>query len=443
MIQQDKEIYTLINLENKRQKYGIELIPSENYASKAVRTPLSSSFVNKYSEGYPHKRYYGGNEYVDEVESIAIERVKKLFNVPFANVQPYSGSTANFAVYMATCKPQDVIMGQALSSGGHLTHGATVSFSATYFTSVQYSVKTTRDAEDGLFDFDEIRSLARKHKPRLIWVGASAYPLIIPFHKFAKIAEEVDAYLAADIAHISGLVAGKAHPSPVEHVHIITSTTHKTLRGPRGGIIMVTNKGLKKDNELPNKINKAVFPGLQGGPHDNQTAAIAVSLHEAMQPSFATYANQVVKNAIKLSKILIKGGIKLVGDGTENHLILADLTPTHGKGAGYFAEFALDQIGLTLNKNTVPGEQSSPFYPSGLRIGTPASTTRGMKEEEMEIIGETMLKVLELIKKYQLPENKEDRINYLKNFKKEILNDKTLKKLKTKVKKLASAFPIP
>ncbi len=443
MTHHDNQIYELIQKENHRQKTGIELIPSENYASKHVREPLSSSFVNKYSEGYPGKRYYGGNEFVDQVEKIAQERAKKLFQVEYVNVQPYSGSPANFAVYMATCEPGDTIMGQALVTGGHLTHGAHVSFSATYFNSVQYGVLQEKHKNDGLFDFEAIRKLAQVHKPKLIWVGASAYPLQIPFERFAKIADEVGAYLAADIAHIAGLVAGGQHPSPVPHVHIVTTTTHKTLRGPRGGIIMVTAKGLKKDPELPKKIDKAVFPGLQGGPHDNQTAAIAVALYEASQPSFKTYAAQIVKNAQTLADTLKKGGIHLVGDGSENHLILADLTETHGAGAGYFAEYALDHVGLTMNKNTVPGEQSSPFYPSGIRMGTPAATTRGMKDREMKFIGETMLKVLEIIKDYKLPDTKEERIPYLKNFRQEIESNDELKKIKKEVEKMAVGFAIP
>jgi len=443
MAHQDKQIYDLIEKENHRQKVGIELIPSENYASEHVRKPLSSSFVNKYSEGYPKKRYYGGNENVDEVELIAQERVKKLFGVEYANVQPYSGSPANFAVYMATCQPGDTIMGQALITGGHLTHGAHVSFSATYFNSVQYGVLQEKREKDGLFDFDAIRKLALEHKPKLIWVGASAYPLQIPFDRFAEIADEVGAYLASDIAHIAGLVAGGQHPSPVPHVHIVTTTTHKTLRGPRGGIIMVTKKGLEKDPELPLKINKAVFPGLQGGPHDNQTAAIAVALYEASRPEFKDYAAQIVRNAHALAETLKAGGINLVGDGSENHLILADLTKTHGAGSGYFAEYALDAVGLTMNKNTVPGEQSSPFYPSGVRMGTPAATTRGMKEKDMEFIGSTMLKVFEIIKKYHLPDTKEKRLPYLKTFRQEVEANTELRKLKAEVEHMAVGFDIP
>jgi glycine hydroxymethyltransferase len=440
----DKKIEKLIKLEEKRQKEGIELIPSENYASSEVRKVLSSYFVNKYSEGYPKKRYYGGNEYVDEVEILAIERAKKLFSVPFVNVQPYSGSPANLAVYLATCQPGDVVMGQALTAGGHLTHGHNVSATGIFFKTIQYGLKKEGVYEKkDLFDYEEIRKLAKQHKPKLIWVGATAYPLKFNYKKFAEIADEVGAYLAADIAHVAGLIAGGVHPSPVPYVHIITTTTHKTLRGPRGAMIMVTDKGLKKDRELPDKINKAVFPGLQGGPHDNQTAAIAIALYEALQPSFKKYAAQIVKNSQVLAQVLKDGGLYLIGGGSENHLILVDLTPTLGKGMGVFAQKALDKIGLTLNKNTVPNETSSPFYPSGIRLGTPAATTREMKEKEMKFIGQKILQVVEILKKYHLPEKKEERGKYIANFEKEIEKNPLIKKLRAEVKKLALKFPIP
>ncbi|GAB4219744.1 MAG: serine hydroxymethyltransferase [Candidatus Microgenomates bacterium] len=449
----DKKIEKLIKLEEKRQKEGIELIPSENYASSQVRKVLSSYFVNKYSEGYPRKRYYGGNENVDEVELLAIERAKKLFGVPFANVQPYSGSPANLAVYLATCKPGDVVMGQALTAGGHLTHGHSVSATGIFFKTIQYGLKNIDVYKNqDLFDYEEIRKLAKEHKPKLIWVGATAYPLKFNYKKFAEIADEVGAYLAADISHIAGLIAGGVHPTPVPYVHIITTTTHKTLRGPRGAMIMVTEKGLKKDPELGDKINKAVFPGLQGGPHDNQTTAIAVALNEVLQPTFKKYAAQIVKNSQTLAKTLISGGLKLVGGGSENHLILADLTNMFGPGCGVFAQKALDLAGMTLNKNTIPAEPASPFYPSGIRLGTPASTTRGMKEKEMKFIGEKILEVLQIIKKHfesqksdfkfwNLP--KEKRVEFIKKFENEIKNNKEIKSIKQQVKKLAVKFPIP
>jgi len=440
----DKKIKKLIKLEEKRQKEGIELIPSENYASSEVRKVLSSYFVNKYSEGYPKKRYYGGNENVDEVEILAIERAKKLFGVSFVNVQPYSGSPANLAVYLATCQPGDAVMGQALTAGGHLTHGHNVSATGIFFKTIQYSLKKDEVyKKQDLFDYKEIKKLAKQYKPKLIWVGATAYPLKFNYKKFAEIADEVGAYLAADIAHVAGLIAGGVHPSPVPYVHIITTTTHKTLRGPRGAMIMVTEKGIKKDPNLPEKINRAVFPGLQGGPHDNQTAAIAVALYEALQPSFKKYAARIVKNSQTLADTLKRGGLYLIGGGSENHLILVDLTPTLGKGMGIFAQKALDKIGLTLNKNTVPNETSSPFYPSGIRLGTPAATTRGMKEKEMGFIGEKILQIIELLKKYHLPENKDERGKYITNFEKEFEKSPLIKKLRAEVKKLAKKFPIP
>ncbi|MFH0979834.1 MAG: serine hydroxymethyltransferase, partial [Candidatus Roizmanbacteria bacterium] len=432
---EDREIDILVKKEEKRQREGIELIPSENYASEHVRKVLSSYFVNKYSEGYPKKRYYGGNENVDLVELIAIDRAKKLFKVPFANVQPYSGSPANLAVCLAICRPGDTLMGQALIAGGHLTHGHTVSATGIYYKSVQYGLKKTGVYKrQDLFDYAEIRRLALEHKPKLIWVGATAYPLKFDYKKFAEIADGIGAYLAADIAHIAGLIAGGVHPSPVPYVHIVTTTTHKTLRGPRGAIIMVTAKGLKKDPDLGDKINKAVFPGLQGGPHDNQTAGIAIALYEAVQPSFKKYADQIVKNSQVLAETLMKGGLKLVGGGSENHLILVNLTTVLGAGSGIFAQKALDMVGLTLNKNTVPDETSSPFYPSGIRLGTPASTTRGMKEKEMKFIGEKILEVIELLKRYRLPSKKEERKEYIARFEKEMSKNPEIKKIREEVK---------
>ncbi|MDH7476468.1 MAG: serine hydroxymethyltransferase [Microgenomates group bacterium] len=442
----DKKVAEIIKKEEKRQQEGIELIPSENYTSLAVRQALGSVFVNKYSEGYPNKRYYGGNENVDEIELLAQERAKKLFNVPFVNIQPYSGSPANLAVYLATCKPNDVIMGQALVAGGHLTHGHHVSATGIFFKSVQYGLKKNdhkKSEEKDLFDYDQIRQMAIKHKPKLIWVGGTAYPLKFHYEKFAQIADEIGAYLAADIAHVAGLIAGGVHPSPASDAHIITTTTHKTLRGPRGAMIMVTEKGIKKDKELPEKINRAVFPGLQGGPHDNQTAAIAVALYEASQPSFKKYARQVVKNAKILAEVFKKAGLKLVAGGTENHLILIDLTPVLGPGSGIFVQKALDLVGLTVNKNTIPEEKASPFYPSGIRLGTPAATTRGMKEKEMKEIGEVINQVIfKILKPYRLPREKADRLQYLKKFSAEIKTNQQLIFFRDKIKKLAIKFPI-
>ncbi|MFA5136253.1 MAG: serine hydroxymethyltransferase [Patescibacteria group bacterium] len=440
----DTKINTLMQKEWKRQKEGVELIPSENYVSMAVRKALSSYFVNKYSEGYPKKRYYGGNEYVDEIEVIAQDRAKKLFNVPYVNVQPYSGSPANLAVYLAVCKPSEVVLGQALTAGGHLTHGHFVSATGIYYTAYQYGLKTNITGETtDLFDYEEIKAQVKKYRPKLMWIGATAYPLQINYKRFAEIADEFGVYLAADIAHIAGLIVGGVHPSPVPFVHIVTTTTHKTLRGPRGAMIMVTEKGLQKDPELAKKINRAVFPGLQGGPHDNQTAAIAVSLHEASQESFKTYAKQIISNAKALATCLTKGGWDLVGGGSQNHLLLADLRKTIGSGAGIFMQKALDLVGLTVNKNTIPGETSSSFYPSGIRLGTPAATTRGMKEKEMMIIGNIILNVADIVGSIDLPATVDERIKVIEKFEFLNRNSKKMQSLRREVKTLALRFPIP
>jgi len=434
----DPTLKKLVSQELKRQKTGLELIPSENYASPEVRKLLSTVLVNKYSEGYPKKRYYGGNEIIDNVELLAIEYVKKLFKVPHANVQPYSGSPANFAVYVAVCEPGDTVLGLNLPDGGHLTHGWKASATAKFFNTVPYHVDS-----HGRIDFDEVASLTKKHKPKLIWTGATAYVYKYDYARFAKIADSVGAYLACDIAHVVGLIIGDVHPSPVDYAHIITTTTHKTLRGPRGGMIMVTDKGLKKDPDLAKNIDKAVFPGIQGGPHDHQTAAITQALYEAMQPSFKKYAKDVVDNSKILADVLIDGRLNLVGNTTENHMMLVDLTHTHGVGTGIFAEKALDMVGLTVNKNTIPGEQSTPFYPSGIRLGTPAVTTRGMREKEMEIIGKTIVAILSMISSIRLPIDKKERTVYINQFVEKFEKDPRIKKIKNEIKSLALRFPIP
>ncbi len=376
----DSQITKLIKKEKERQETTLEMIPSENHTSKAVREALGSILTDKYAEGYPGKRYYAGLEFYDKIEDICRERAKKLFKVPFVNVQPYSGSPANQAVYFALLNPGDTVMGMALPHGGHLTHGWKVSFSGKYYNSVQYGV----DKKTNLLNYDEIEKLAKEVKPKLIWVGATAYPRIFDWEKLGKIADSVGAYLAADIAHIAGLVVAGVHPSPVPYVHIVTTTTHKTLRGPRGGMIMVAEKGLKKDPELPQKIDKAVFPGLQGGPHENNIAAIAVCLKEASMPAFKKYGAQIIKNSKTLSEELLKYGFNLVTGGTDNHLILIDL---RNKGiSGKEAQIILEKSGITINKNTIPYDPNPPFNPSGIRLGTPAITTRGMKEKEMKKI---------------------------------------------------------
>lgn len=434
----DPKIYNLIQAEEKRQKEGLELIPSENYTSASVLEAMGSILNDKYSEGYPLKRYYAGNEFVDGVEILAQERAKKLFGVEHVNVQPYSGSPANFAVYLATCEPGDTIMGLNLPDGGHLTHGWKVSATAIFYKSVPYHVK-----EDGRIDIEEVRTLAKKHKPKLIWMGATAYPYKFDYKKFAEIADEVGAFLAADIAHVAGLIVAGVHPSPAKYAHIITTTTHKTLRGPRGGIIMVTQKGLKKDPALADKIDKAIFPGFQGGPHDHQTAAIAVTLGEAATAKFKKYGEQIVKNAKALADALKANGIKLVSGGTENHMMLLDLVPIFGPGGGIFVQNALEVAGMTVNKNTIPKDPSSPFYPSGVRMGTPALTTRGMKEKEMKKVGQWIAEVIEEVKNYKLPNNKEKRKEYLEKFEKNIRKNRKLAQIRQEIKKLCSKFPVP
>lgn len=435
---EDPRIYELIQEEANRQQDGLEMIPSENYVSPAVLEAMGSILTNKYSEGYPNRRYYGGNEIVDKVESLAIERAKKLFGVEHANVQPYSGSPANLAVYFAVCKPGDTIMGLDLSHGGHLTHGAKFSFSSTYYNSIPYHVKP-----DGHVDIDEVWKLAKEHKPKLIWTGGTAYVFQFEFDKFVDIADSCGAYLAADIAHTAGLVVSGAHIHPGKYVHIITTTTHKTLRGPRGAMIMVTKKGVEKDPELPSRIDKSIIPGLQGGPHNHTTAAIAVALKEASTAKFRRYGQQIVKNAKALAENLMKEGFTLIGNGTENHSILINLVPNLGPGAGFFMQYGLDAIGISLNKNTIPGEPSTPFYPSGCRLGTPCLTTRGMKEAQMKQIAAWYKAVLDEIKPYTLPKNKEERQPYLKSFREDIKKNKKLKKIREQVRRFARKYPVP
>ena len=366
----DPEIADLIEIEAKRQYEKIRLIPSENYVSTAVLEATGTVLTNKYSEGYPGKRYYEGQQAIDPLETLAIERAKALFGVPHANVQPYSGSPANLAVYLAFCQPGDTVMGMALPMGGHLTHGWNVSATGKWFRPVQYGVRK----DTGRLDMDEVRDLAKAERPRIIWCGGTAIPRTIDFAAFAEIARDVDAVLVADIAHIAGLVAGGAHPSPVGHANVITTTTHKTLRGPRGAMILT-------DEEHATAIDKAVFPGLQGGPHNHTTAGIAVALKEASEPSFRDYAQAVVDNAKALARELKALDFELVSGGTDNHLILVDLT--NKDIAGKPAAKALDRAGIELNYNTVPFDPRKPFDPSGIRLGTPAVTTRGLDQGEM------------------------------------------------------------
>lgn len=423
------KVFKFIEKEKERQVTGLEMIPSENYISEDVLRALGSILTNKYSEGFPGRRYYGGNEVIDEIENYTVDLAKKLFGVPAAFVQSYSGSPANMAVTMAVCEPGDTVMGLALSSGGHLTHGAKLSFSSIFYKAVNYSV-----GKDWKIDFDELEILAKKHKPKLIWAGTTAYPFKLDYKKFRKIADMVGATLVADIAHIAGLVAGGVHQSPVSYVDIITTTTHKTLRGPRGAMIMVTNRGLKKDPEIKSKIERAIIPGLQGGPHNHQTAAIGVTLEEALKPSFKKYAEQVVKNAKILAEEL--------GTVSEVHLILLPLLE-YGYGMGYQAQYALEAAGITVNKNTIPHDPVSPFYPSGIRLGTPALTTRGMKEKDMVKIGLWIKRALEEIRGHDLPKSQEERKDFIKDFKLKMAKNPKLKKIRNEVKEFAQKFPVP
>lgn len=434
---EDPQVYELIKKEEKRQAEVLEMIPSENYTSKDVLEALGTVLNNKYSEGYPKKRYYQGNEIADEVEMLAEERAKKLFGVPYVNVQALSGSAMNLAVYVALLEPlKGKIMGLSLAYGGHLTHGQPQSATGRFFKSILYTL-----GKDNKLDFAAIEKQALKEKPDIIVCGFTAYPRVIDFKRFGEIADKVGAYLMADVSHIAGLIAAGVHPSPVPYAHIVTTTTHKTLRGPRGALIMVTNKGLKKDPDLPKKIDSAIIPGLQGGPHDNQTAAIAVCLKEASTASFKKYSENIVKNSKKLAEELAKYKFNLVGGGSDNHLILIDLTNKKVNGA--VAAFALEQAGIVVNKNGVPRDIMPPFYPSGIRLGTPAITTRDMKEAEMVKIAAWINEAIEEAKSYQLPKEKEARREAFKLHKVQMRKNKKLSRIFAEVKQLTSKFPLP
>ena len=384
----DEEIEALIKAEAKRQSEGLEMIPSENHTSTDVLAALGSRLTDKYSEGYPGKRYYGGCEVVDKVENLARDRAKSLFGVDHANVQPYSGSPANMAVYFALVDPGDTVMGMALYFGGHMTHGLKANFSGTLYNSVQYQT-----GKDGFLDYEAMAKQVEAEKPKLIFVGATAYPRIFDWNKLREIADLSGAWLIADTSHITGLIVAGEHPSPAGIADVITTTTHKTLRGPRGALILCNGnpsnplkKAPRTKENLPTLIDRAIIPGLQGGPHNHQTAAIAVALREAATPEFKAYGKQIVKNAKRLADKLNAKGYDLVTGGTDNHLLLIDLTGKKVSGAE--AERALGKAGITVNKNTVPFEPRSPFDPSGIRLGTPALTTRGMKEGEMDQVAE-------------------------------------------------------
>lgn len=421
---QDKTLRKLLSDEETRQREGLELIPSENYVSRDVLEALGSVFTNKYSEGYPGRRYYGGQENTDQVETIAIDRANKLFGSDHANVQPHSGAPANIAVYQAWLNPGDTVMAMRLDHGGHLTHGAPVTASAKLYNFVRYGVK---DIETGEIDYDEMREVALKEKPKILIAGFSGYPRSLDYAKFAAIGNEVGAMLMADMAHIAGLIAGKALPNPFDYgFHVITSTTHKTLRGPRGGLIL--SKGIagnplkapeKTIENLPTLIDREVFPGMQGGPHMNNILAKAVAFGEALDPSFQVYANQILKNAKRLADELMKRGFKLVSNGTDNHLIMIDMHRSFGID-GRVTQDVLDRVGLTGNCNAIPDDTLPPFRPSGFRLGTPAITTRGLLESDMAFVAEQMQKAV----------NSKD-------------SESQLDKIKADVAAFALQFPLP
>jgi glycine hydroxymethyltransferase len=409
---QDKEVYKAIIGEEKRQAEGLELIPSENYVSMAVREANASVFTNKYSEGYPGRRYYGGQDFTDVIENLAIERACKLFKCKYANVQPLSGAPANMAVYTGLLKPGDTVLGMDLSHGGHLTHGHPVTFPAKVFRFIGYKMK---DVETGEIDFIELRRLALKERPKIILVGFSAYSRNLDYKKFVKIAHEVGAITVADMAHIAGLIAGGALRNPFDDgFDVITTTTHKTLRGPRGGMILV-----RDSEEIITSINKAVFPGLQGGPHMNILAGKAIAFGEALKPSFKKYVKQVLKNAKAMEKVFKREKIRMIAGGTDNHLILADVFGSLGV-TGKVAQTVLDEVGITLNMNTIADDKRTPMDPSGIRFGTPAITTRGFKEADCARVAEIMIEVLRAV------------------------DDKKIKtKAKAEIKSMAEKFPIP
>lgn len=405
--ERDPEIFKAIELESQRQKTGLEMIASENYASRAVMQAQGSIMTNKYAEGYPNKRYYGGCEFVDQSETLAIDRLKKLFNAPFANVQPHAGSQANMAVYLASLKLHDTVLGLDLSNGGHLTHGSPVNFSGLLYKAASYKI----DTNTGRLNYDEILKTARETKPKLIIAGYSAYPRFLDFAKFKNIADDVGAELLVDMAHFAGLVASGHHPSPMPYADYVTSTTHKTLRGPRGGFILTNTE------EKSKLVNSRIFPGIQGGPLEHVIAAKAVAFGEALRPDFKTYIGNVIQNAKTLAEELLNHDFELVTGGTDNHLLLLDLSKS--EVTGKLAETALDEAGITVNKNTVPNEKRSPFVTSGIRIGTPALTTRGMGTNEMKQIAKWMGSILK---------NPEDA--------------KLKAKIKSEVESLAQSFPL-
>lgn len=438
----DPEVYALLKKEEQRQKEGLEMVPSENYTSSASLEAVGSIMNDKYAEGYPKKRYYGGNEYIDEMELLCKRRALALFGLSSGewavNVQPYSGSPANLAVYFGLLEFGDTIMSLSLSQGGHLTHGAEANFSGKAYKVVNYPL----DSKTERIDYAAVRRLAREHKPKLILCGYTAYPRIIDFEAFGEISREVGAFAMADIAHIAGLIAGGAHPSPFPHMDVVTTTTHKTLRGPRAAIIFSRRKAERNGVSISELIDKAVFPGMQGGPHENTIAGVAVALREDAEPSFKEYAEQIVKNSQALAEALAAEGLRLVSGGTDNHLLLVDFTP-FGPGKGVFIQKALEAVGVTVNKNAVPGEQSSPFYPSGIRLGTPALTSRGMKEDDMRRIGTWITKVVKAFAATELPHEKEARTAAVKAFTASLASHELVRTIREEIKAFANTFPVP
>ena len=455
-IPETEDIAQLIDQEEKRQTSKLGLIPSENHISPAVSQVLSSCLSSKYSEGYPHRRYYEGNQIVDQIELIAQDRVKKLFNeimpaarrkktkskllnstVTHVNVQPYSGSPANSAIEFALLEPGDTLMGLSLANGGHLTHGhPRVTFSGKFYKSVQFGLNN-----QAKIDFNQVRDMAKKAKPKLLMIGTTAYPFELDYEKFRQIADEVGAWLVADISHITGLVIAGLQPDPVPYADVIMSTTHKTFRGPRGAMILLTERGMARDAKLSTKIDSAIIPGLQGGPHNATTAGIAIAAAEAARPEFAAYAHRIMENAQALAQNLIKEKLNLVGGGTQNHLLLLDLTQ-FGPGLGAQVAFALDQAGIYANRNTVPHEPMSPFYPSGLRLGTPLITTRGMQAKHMAQIAAWIGRVVRQATAQPLPTDSETRKTFLTEFRSQAQTDPVYAEIAQEVKTFATKFPL-
>jgi len=432
----DPQMDEIIKKEIERQENSLMMIPSENHTSEAVREAVGSILQDKYCEGYPYKRYYQGQENFDKLEELCQERAKKVFGVPFVNVQPHSGSPANCAVYLALLELGDKIMALRLDQGGHISHGLNINFSGRFFKSIFYGVN-----KDGLIDYEAMERMAIKENPRIIIAGITSHSMSLDFSRFSGVAEKCGAYLMADIAHVAGLIVAKVYPNPAPYCHIITTTTHKTLRGPRGALIMVTDKGIEKDPQLPQKINRAVFPGLQGGPHENNIAGIAVALEEAQKPEFTEYGKQVIKNAKVLAETLREEGIDLCAGGTNTHLIMIDLRNL--EILGNTAAEALEQAGIVTNKNTIPDDPNPPFYPSGLRLGTPGITSRGMKEEEMKQIGVSIGGVLKDISRLKKEKDISLEKEKKSKIRKEIISkSEEIKRIRENIKNLCSMFPL-